>query len=253
VSLSRRGFTLAELLVALTLSALLAGIAAAILAGATARLRERSERMSSEHALRVAAAALRAGLESLDSTGDLAAIGAQGFTARVTRAAGVLCDASVTALVARAGTAWWHALREPVEGRDSLLAGSRELPEWRRFALLAAPRAARCPDGSDGLALPVAADSGTLAGLGSGSPLRVIEGHELRLYRSAGEDWLGVRLLAGAAPIQPLAGPLLPAGLTLEYLRRDGAPALLPAEVASVRIRVSGGTDSLALFVALPR
>src|ERR1044071_5871477 len=65
VSLSRRGASLAELVAALVVSALMALLAARIMGAAAAHLRDRSERIGLEHPLRVAGAGLRASLEPL--------------------------------------------------------------------------------------------------------------------------------------------------------------------------------------------
>lgn len=271
MSLSRRGTGLLELLVALTLSGLLAALTALILSAAVSRLRDRSERSSAENSLRVGAAVLRAGLESLghDSlTGaDLLSLGPSGFTARGTRAAGVLCASSPALLVARAGAGWWSALRDPVAGRDSLLLGRLDQPTWKLLSLESPPQPTACPDGSAGIGLPVSADSLGLAGIAAGSPLRVVENLEVRLYHAAPDDWLGVRLLSPPQPIQPFAGPMQAAGVLLTFVGRNGAPTPIPAQVGAVQARLTslterpGGvglvrlgpsrSDSLVVFVGL--
>ena len=270
--MNRRGAGLFELLVALTITALLATLTSGIVSTAVLRLRERSERLSGEYALRVGAETVRAALESLgtDSRGgaDLSAVGASGFTARAPRASGVLCSASAGLLVARDGPGWWSAVRNPVEIRDSLLVGRLDEDSWQAFALEAPPRQAVCPDGSPGIGLPVSADSLTLTGLAAGSPLRIVEWVELRLYTSSPDEWLGMRLLSGAQPIQPFAGPMQSGGLTLRFADRLGIPTSVAADVAEVGVRlgslteraggfglVRGGSprlDSVAVFVALP-
>lgn len=269
--MNRQGIGLLEVLVALTLTSLLAALTALILSTAVFRLRDRSERMSAENSLRVGAVVIRTGLESLgrDSLAgaDLLAVGPSSFTARATRAAGVLCASSPGLLVARAGAGWWSALRDPVAGRDSLLLGRLDRPAWGIFALESPPQVVACPDGSAGIGLPVSADSLALSGIGAGSPLRVVENLEVRLYRSAPDDWLGVQLLSVAQPIQPFAGPMLPAGLVLESLDRAGLPSSTPAQVAAVNARLTsltarpGGvglirlgpprSDSVVVFVGL--
>lgn len=271
MSLNRRGIGLAEVLVALALSGIVGTLTSRILLSSALRLRDRSERMAEENTLRVAAAALRAELESLghDSVGgfDLLALAPAAFSARATRAAGVLCSAAPGLLLARADTGWWHALRDPVAGRDSLLVGRVDSPSWRVFALQGAPGHGHCPDGSSAIGLPVSPGSGGSAGIDVGSPLLLYEPVELRQYASAPDQWLGLRLLGTAQAIQPFAGPLLLNGLDLTYLRSDGLPALLLAEVAAVSVSLralterAGGVglvrgfapraDSLLLFVTL--
>jgi type II secretory pathway pseudopilin PulG len=252
MSLSRRGSSLFELLIALAVTGMLGTLAANILARAAFQLRDRSERMAAEHGLRVAASAVRSALESLGqdsmSGSDLLSNAAAGFSARATRAAGVACDVSPGRFLARAGSPWWNALRDPVAGRDSILAGALDSTGWRVFPLTAAPRPGVCPDGAAALELPTASDSASMASLGPGSPLRVVESVELRLYSSPPDQWLGMRLLATGQFIQPFAGPLTPTGFSLTYETRSGQAALLPADVASVSFRVEALTERAGGF-----
>lgn len=237
--MNRRGSGLLELLIALTVSSMIAVLAWSILATAALRLRERSERMSLTHALRVSMGALRAVVEPLgvDSTGgpDLAWSSPDGLAARVIRASGTVCQAVPDRLVVRAGADWWSALRVPVAGRDTLLVGTMEdSSRWVAAALAGNPIAGACPDGSEGLALPIT--PGVLGGaaLGPGSPLRVVEQVELRRYSSGGNGWLGSRLIATGEAIQPLAGPFPGGGFALSFERQDGAAAGVAAEAVTV-------------------
>jgi len=247
VSLSRKGAGLLELVIALTLTGLLTALVWSILVASAFRLRDRSERMAGEHALRVLAGATRAALESLgrDSSGgtDLVSIGPRSLVSRALRAAGVLCAASPDQILVRQGAGWWSALRDPVPGRDSLLvAAIVGSPRWLALALQAPPRPAACPDGTAGLALPVTLDPTALDAIGPGSPMRVVEDVELRLYSSSGQ-WLGLRAVATGEAIQPLAGPLATQGLEVIYLARWGAPTVDPAEVSAVVLRLDGLTE----------
>lgn len=269
--MTRRGSSLFELLIALTVTGMLAATTANVVATAAFRLRDRSERMAAEHGLRVAASAVRAALEPLGqdsaSGSDLLSSGATGFSARATRAAGVACAVSPGLLQARAGPAWWSALRDPVPGRDSILAGGLDSTGWRMLPLAGPVRSGVCPDGGAALELPTSGDSASLAGLGPGSPLRLVEPVELKLYSSPPDQWLGMRLLATGQFIQPFAGPLAANGFSVSYETRAGLAALVPSEVAAVRYRLellterAGGVgltrgaapraDSLSGFVAL--
>jgi hypothetical protein len=267
MSLSRRGAGLLELLVAIAVAGLLAAETQLILGGAAVTLRERSERAGAEQAGRVALAAARAALEAAGrGTGgpDLLAAGPTGFTVRVTRAAGVVCDTAAGRLTVRFGAAWWSAVRSPVPGRDSLLVATPGDTGWQGFALQSAPASLLCPDGGPGLALPVGAAS--LARVAPGSPLRVVEPVELRSYSSPPDDWLGQRLVATTQPVQPLAGPLGPGGVRFAFETVLGATAAVPDQAAAVRVllevrsdRASGiglarsrqRTDSVRSFILL--
>jgi len=245
MSLSRRGISLAELLAALTLTGWLGTLTARILNGAAFTLRDRSERIGSEQNLRLTTSAVSAllqplGLDSLTGA-DLWSTGSSGFSARAVRGSGALCAAAPGALTARVDAGWWSGERDPVPGRDSLLVGRVDTAGWRALALLSAPQTALCPDGSGGWRFGVSADSALLAGIGTGSPVRVFEGVELRVYTSGSDQWTGLRLLATTQAIQPFAGPML--GLTFGYERRDGSAAATGAEVTGVSFRVSVLTE----------
>lgn len=249
--MNRRGVGLAELIIALTLSVVMALLAWSILAVSATRLRERSERMGLSHALRVSAGAFRAAVEPLgsDSSGaaDLASFGVDGLTARVIRAEGTVCAVLPQGVVVRNGEGWWTALRAPVAGRDSLLIGSlTNSPRWIALALAGNPAASICPDGSAAMLLPVVFGGSEAADIGSGSPIRVFEQVEIQRYSAGGGSWVGVRLLATGAAIQPLAGPFAPAGVALSVRRADGSIAAGVADAAMAVVGLTGLTERAA-------
>lgn len=246
--MNRRGLGLFEVLIALTLTGVVSVLAWSILQAAAYRLRDRSERMAMEHALRVSAVAVRALLEPLghDSAAgpDLAQAAPNGFVARATRGSGVVCAADATRLAVRAAAGWWHALRVPVAGRDSVMVGTvTEPPQWVVAGLAGAPSAGSCPDGTAALIIPAALAPADLALIGPGSPLRVFEPLELQAYSSSGAAWVGLRSVSSGGSIQPLAGPFVGAAMTLSYYSSSGGVAWLPAQVASAEWRINAITE----------
>lgn len=246
--MSRRGMSLLELLVALTITAAVALLAWSILQTAAFHLRDRSERIGVEHALRVAASAARAALESLgqDSSAgaDLTAPAPDGFISRAVRAAGVLCSAGAGALTVRSGPGWWSELRAPVGGRDSILVGTVVPPDrWVAVALGANALPGSCPDGAPALILPTAVAPADLSAIGPGSPLRLFEPMELRAYSSAGAGWLGMRSLSSGGSIQPLAGPFPGAGVQFSYYSRSGSSVTVAGLVARAGIAIEAVTE----------
>ena len=244
--MNRRGFTLVEALAASVLSGVLALLIGGVLTHSFARLRDRSERMGMEQSFRVGSAAAGALLESLgmDSVAgaDLSLASPQALIARVTRASGVLCLAGPDYVVARSGTGWWHAVRTIVPGRDSLLIASIEAPvRWLAVPLLGNPAGFACPDGSSGTRLPTAIPPERVATVGLGSPLRVFEPVELRVYSSSGAFWLGLRLVATGESIQPLAGPV--ASAALRYFDRSGTEVTDASMTALVTVGLVGLTE----------
>jgi hypothetical protein len=245
---NRRGTSLIEALVALTLTCVVALLAWSILRSAAFRLRDRSERFGMEHSVRAASAASRALLEPLgrDSTAgpDLALPAPNGFVARAVRGSGVLCAAGADSLWVRAGTGWWLELRAAVVGRDSLMIGTVSGPDrWAVTALDAAPAAGRCPDRTPALTLRARISAADLTAIGAGSPLRVFEPIELLAYASGGAQWLGLRGVSSGGSIQPLAGPFSGVGLAFSYFSRTGTATTLAAAIVRADLVITGLTE----------
>jgi prepilin-type N-terminal cleavage/methylation domain-containing protein len=246
VSLTRRGFTLVELLIAAMISGVLAVLTGGLVAASASRLRDRSERMALEQSLRVSLGAAAAMLEPLGADSgagpDLSQTAPGGFVARVFRAAGVLCAATPNMLQVRAGVPWWRSVRGLVAGRDSLLIATvGGADRWIAAPLLGAPAFGACPDGSAAVLLPTVISAVAAAQIGAGSPLQVFEPVELRIYASGGASWIGLRQLQTGEAIQPLAGPFTGAGLALGYTDWSAVPASGSA-VAQVTLLVRGLT-----------
>lgn len=246
--LTRRGFALLELLVATLLGAVLSILIGRLLIGSATVLRDRSERIGLEQSIRVSAGAAQAMLEPLGSDSgsgvDVSSPGPSGLVARVTRGAGVICEAAADRLIVRAGPTWWWGVRAPVPNRDSLIVASVTGAErWIVAPLVGTPSTGTCPDGSDGLNLPTLLNASSLLAVGPGSPLQFFEPVELRLYPSSGKSWIGLRLAATGEAIQPLAGPFAPAGPGLEYRDEDGNAAVTLSAIAMVTLGFEGLTE----------
>lgn len=247
MSLTRRGFTLVELLVAAVISGVLAVLTGGLVAASASRLRDRSERMALEQSLRVSLGAAAAMLEPLGADSgagpDLSQTAPGSFIARSSRATGFLCAAGSDLLHVRAGAPWWRAVRTPVAGRDSLLIATLVGTErWIVAPILGPPTAGACPDGSAAFLLPTSVPPALAAQIGAGSPLRVFEPVELRIYASGGASWIGLRQLQTGEAIQPLAGPFAGAGLDLAYTDWSAQTATGSA-VAQVILVVRGLTS----------
>jgi prepilin-type N-terminal cleavage/methylation domain-containing protein len=243
--MTRRGFALIELLVATLVSAVLVVLVGRMLLGAAAMLRDRSERMGLEQSIRVSVGSAQAMLEPLGvdpgSGADLSAAGASSLVARVIRGSGVLCDATLDRLSVRAGPQWWYGLRAPVKNRDTLMVASIfGTAQWISAPLIGNPLTGLCPDGSQAIVLPTALSVSSLAAIGAGSPVRVFEPVEFRLYPSTGSSWVGLRLAATAEAIQPLAGPFSAAAPGLDYRDLQGNPAGAEIDVAMVLLSLEG-------------
>ena len=243
--MNRRGFTLVELLTAAVISGSLSVLVGGIVTHAFARLRDRSERTGMEQAIRASAGAVRALIEPLgrDSAAgsDVVSAAAGSVVVRAGRASGILCAVGSDHLVLRGGLLWWQASRAPVAGRDSLLVASGSGPDrWAAVALTGNATTAPCPDGSSGMRLPAVLPGHLAGSIGPGSPLRLFEPVEVRVYSSSGVDWIGVRLAATGESIQPLAGPLAGIASRLQYTGSGTAVVRVSLDLTAVTERAAG-------------
>lgn len=270
----RHGFTLVELMLTMVLASLVAGVVHRLLFQGQRLARAQAERTALHENVRVAALVLTGelagvGYDEITSAAsaalgypvafrsDLLAIEPGAVTYLAGRGSGYVCRVStgpaVEVVVAEPS---WASLRAP-RATDSLLlfvegdpaSGSDDA--WLHLGIVSAG-AAVCPGGGAGIAMRVAApallDPAALAGVTSGSPVRLAEVMQMRYYRSAGKSWLGMRSVGTGEAIQPIAGPLADSslsvrGLTLVY--RDGAdaPTSDPAAVRTIEIALVGVTD----------
>jgi hypothetical protein len=252
-SLSRSvGFTLVELLVALTLGMVLVAIGARISQQAFFVERAEGERAGLTATLRTGAAYLVRELESVGADslagGDLDSTAA-GLTLRAQRGLRISCRLAVDTVLVEADTALDWSARAPAPGRDSLLLYSpgdstAPIDAWVPLPLVAV-RNDRCPSGAPALALATLLDSTTMARrrLPPRTAVRLFESIAIRAYAGALGWQLGVEGLSAAALIQPLAGPLAPSGLSFRGRDSAGSPIPLGPAAASLDLTLVGRTD----------
>lgn len=196
-SLTRRGVTLLELLLVVTLLGLLGVMVSAVVVGASRVAARHVGALALDRTTHVATVFLQHELR--DARWDDVAVAMASVRLSRPVGDGVACDAGGTSLWLRRDG--WRGDRAPEVGRDRvhLLTNGRE--DWRAIAL-SNVAAARCPDGSPAwrLTLSTAADSVRL--------VRVFEDVVVRRYASGGAEWLGLAPADGSSPVQPFAGPL---------------------------------------------
>ena len=256
---ARAGATLVELLVALTLAAIVLGTATSTVLRQQRTTSELGNAAERESQLRAATGALVAELSSLAAgSGDLVSGEARdtALQLRSLVAAGVACGDAIGATIVTGGpddlgdassgaepkvgdTLWWYAESDRGwRGRRIIASGSAELP----CPLTGAP--AR-PSRRISVAV---ADT-----IREGAPLRVTRPVRYSFYRSGDGSWqLGLREWVSAAsrfaPPQPVAGPfMLRAGADgsgFRYFDADGdelpvgASGVDVSRVARVRVTV---------------
>jgi prepilin-type N-terminal cleavage/methylation domain-containing protein len=258
--MSRRGVSLVELLVALTLLGILAATAGGWLGRLRAAYRTTALEADRRQNLRAATAILAAEIRELDAAdGDLVAIGPGALTIRASRQLAVLCDsplptATPGVVVLPLYDAPRYGLRafRPVTDSVWVLAEVDSLaapPVWLRGSVVARATAP-CPDGGAGEQLTVALspvpDPG--ARVARGSPVLGFEAVTYRLYRSSADGRWFIGQQTGGT-VQPLIGPVTADGLTLSYFAADGRETTQPSLVRLIEIRVRAATPSPASAV----
>jgi hypothetical protein len=269
--------TLLELLVALTLTGVVAGSVYRLLLSVQRAYRRQTERVMLQANLRTAAVFLSGELLELDAVdtvdGDLPVAADSAITYKASRSLYVVCRPPLDLGPAGSVAVWqasWLGLRGLDAERDSVVvyaeadSSTAGDDHWVHAGLAAVAAGNDCPDGARSLTLTLAPvhPPGGLAAVRAGAPLRGVELVRVSAYRDAqGDWWLGLRQFnkgSGWSAIQPVLGPLEPSGLRFDYLDADGGAAPEPQGIARVAISVVGAgsrplllRDTVSLAVTL--
>ncbi|HEV2671326.1 MAG TPA: prepilin-type N-terminal cleavage/methylation domain-containing protein [Gemmatimonadales bacterium] len=266
LALARRGFTLAELLVALVIFGIVGTVIFRVLVSNQRLYTAQMQRIDLQDNLRTAAVLLPSELRELDaSEGDIVAMAADSIRIRAMRQLTFVCQAPVLGglltgrtMIVRGtgpGTTLFFGSRNFVTTTDSLLvyyegnSASRSDDTWLLAQLTGvAPANCPIPDGQAGqqltfnlqaLGAPQANVNGNIV---VGAPVRGFEYNvTYRSYQAADGKWyIGLRNAAGLTPlIGPLPGST---GLNLTYYDSLGAVTAVRTNVALIRVRIIGQT-----------
>lgn len=264
--LNRRAVTLMELLVALTVLGIVSSIVGGIVVRALRASTKQARLIDQQQQRRVLATVLPAELRALDAAdGDIAAMSAGEIDMRAMRWLGFTCapprfDARLPERVEITLTRRrFFGLRDIDPGTDSILlyrgpgssqAGADPWVRAKSIAVVPTP----CSDGGPGVRVTIAAtsaDGPILAAVTGAAPVRGFERVRYRLYRPATDSGSYVGLQTPGGTLQPLAGPLPPAGFALGFADAAGNPTLDTRRVARIDVVVRTETESLATSVAL--
>ncbi len=266
------GFTLVELMVALVLGLLVAGLVHRQLLLGRRHARAQLERLAMQDNVRVADLALAGELGPIgydeitpaasaalgipsERRADLLSLQPGAVVYLAARGAGYVCGTAAGPVVLVAEAAW-RSLRAPRD-TDSLLVFVESDPAtaaddaWIHLGVISAPGGS-CPAGEAALAIrvgvPAPLSAAALDRITTGSPVRLAEVMQARYYASGGKSWLGLRSVSTGEAITPLAGPLADStagvrGLTFRYLDGMDAQTLDPASVRAIEVAVVGVTD----------
>jgi prepilin-type N-terminal cleavage/methylation domain-containing protein len=259
-----RGFTLVEIMLTLTL--------ALIVSGATQRLLVTTQRLSRAQAvqigmqsnIRTSAFVITSELRELSALeagspdqNDILSLTGSGLTYRAMRGLGFLCETPVGGQI-RIARSSFSGSRDPQPSRDGAYLFVEADPNtstgerWIQLPITGVATNATC-GGTGQPAISISSlDNPVLSAAPPGTPVRIYETMELRLYQSGGYWWLGARSVSAGETIQPVSGPFAGStGLSLEYLNQAGALALQPSAIKSavITLRVTSEAGPIPLFV----
>ena len=245
----RRGFTLVEIMAALTVTLIVTGAMYNLLLNTQRLTRAQSARVALQSSVRAGALIVANELSELNSAvggstsqNDIIAPGAHAVTYRAARGVGFICQVAGPGVI-RLARSSFSANRDPQAGRDDALVfvpgdsavGSGDT--WVAVRIAGVATTFACPDGNPGITLTLSASPSPLL-LENGTPVRVVEPMELRLYPSEETWWLGARSVNTGEAIQPLIGPLASDGFRLEYLDALDGPTIDRTRIRSIRVTI---------------
>jgi prepilin-type N-terminal cleavage/methylation domain-containing protein len=249
-SLDRRGFTLLEIMVSTCMMLIVSGAVYQLLVTTQRLSRAQAEQVRLQANIRAGSLFVANELRELSTVAggsrdqnDLLSIGRSEVTFRVVRGTGFVCQPP-SATQIRVGRSGFSGHRDPQPGRDSVylfLQGVETRDDaWLPLPITQVSTASSCSDGAPGIALMVPSTT-VLADVPVGTPVRVYEVLELKLYRSEGRSWLGARSVSAGEAIQPVVGPLTDGdGFQLEYLDGLGTTTNDVSSVESIRVTLRG-------------
>lgn len=249
--MSRQGFSLVEMVVALALTAVIGTLALRLAANALDLERAVGERAGLAASLRAGVGYLERELEALGADtiagADLDSLAA-GLVYRAQRGLRVVCRVAVDTVVVHADTALDWSARQPAAGRDSLLLyalGDSLVPAdgWEPLAITGT-FVTSCAGGAPGLGLVTGLDSSLIARrrLAAVTVARVFETVAVRAYPGASGWQLGQQSLSGGGTIQPLIGSLVANGLTVAGRDAAGLPVAIGPGASLIQLSVQGVT-----------
>lgn len=240
----RRGVSLIELMIALTMFGVVATVLFRMLAANQRLYQFQTQRIDRRQNIRAAEAILPAELRELDAAdGDIIALSPTSITLRAMRQLAFVCaqpQPDETRFVIRERPIFGQRDFDPET--DSLLVyvvGDSATPDRWVTRPLASIGGGTCDDGSPARLL----ETGVVAPrIEMGAPVRGFEVVTYRLYRASDGEWqIGVAARPSGG-IQPLIGPVTANGLELTYRDSAGSAATEAARVAAIEIHVRAPT-----------
>jgi len=274
--LTRRGFTLVELLIALVLFAIVSAGIYRVLVNNQRIYQAQTQRIDMQQNIRAATTILPAELRELDAAdGDLIAMAPTSITLRAPRQLGIICGVPLIGPLVGGVAAVTMLVRSPVYGTRDLNAASDQLlvyyegnqgaindDGWVIGPITQDLGNANCADGVNSPARRLVAtlmfgvNQFAVTGMiSNGAPVRGFEVVTYSLYQAADGRWyLGYQGSQPGETRQPLIGPLRDAnGVRFDYFNAAGAATAVPVQVAQVRITLWAQTTQTVQQQTGPR
>ena len=265
--MSRRGFTMVELLIALVLLGLVSAALYRVLVNNQRLYMAQTQRIDLSQNIRAASNILPAEFRELDAAdGDISAMSPTSISIRAMRWLSFVCVAPVLAGVnnglqmtirgGQVGQPMFFGSRGINTATDSLLIyldgdQTTRTDDYYVPAQLTAAPAAICPAVGPVVAQPgtlVSYNGNFLAGTNKanaipvGSPVRGFERVTYSLYQPPGDTLWYIGFQPAGGSMQPLIGPILANGLTFSYFDANGNATGVRNQVARIDITVRART-----------
>jgi prepilin-type N-terminal cleavage/methylation domain-containing protein len=268
--MSRRGFTMVELLVALVLLGLVSAALYRVLVNNQRLYFAQTQRIDLSQNIRAATNILPAEFRELDAfDGDILAMSADSIRIRAMRWLSFVCVTpglpgafTMTVRGGRTGLPMYFGARD-IAASDGLLIYLDGDPTTRTddywvpatITVLGGAGAATCPAAGAVTAAQQPATQITFNGtfiagtnvanaIPMGAPVRGYETVTYRLFQPAGDTLWYIGFRPGGQTMQPLIGPILANGLTFSYFDANGNVTATRTQVARIDITVRARTTS---------
>jgi prepilin-type N-terminal cleavage/methylation domain-containing protein len=258
-TLNRRGFTLIELIMALSLGAVVAALVYQAIMSTQRATQAGTEAVDVRQNLRAGVGYLGTVVRELNAQeGDIITATATQFQFKSMRWTGFLCDVPssifVSAVTLPMSRNPLYGIRGPDVSQDSVFMFLDGDPTTRGDDAWLAGRATgmangNCADGSPSVDVTVTLPGGAppaatvMASLTVGSPVRGFQMEELTLLQTGGRWWMAQRTANGAGAWttpRPLIGPLEAAGMALTYFDSSGTATATLTDIASLAVVLRG-------------
>lgn len=250
-----RGFTLVEILIALVIMGLVTGALFQLLTNTQRLSRAQAEQVDLQANVRAGSLVVPNELRELNTVvgggadqNDVLLANPDEIRYRAMRGFYVVCQATTSTEIRVFATSV-GAYRNPQAGRDGMYVFIEGDPDkeqddgWQQAAITGVATGNVCPGGAAGITLTTP-DNAVLAAQAVGTPVRLFEIMEVKLYQPDGRSWLGARSISAGEAIQPLLGPLTDGtGFQLQYFDANGAVTANLTAIKSIGVTVRGLTD----------